>query len=291
MSDNADYWVDAGGKVFTFKFPATLDLNSQYNWTGPYFNLPRTGLDLAALKKMWAQFELRPLDAMATDKYPMEAIKCSGNTLDMLNVLFGEVEEARNAFLDKNAYPKDVPFWCQYPHGENQCFTIIVMSIPLLEDIPDPSHASVPRLKRMDIGKSDMMHSPSNARAAAMAGGGSGNDGEGSTQMNGHQHLSDLPDPLGLYTGFIAQFNLCDTKIVAPDVLPDASITTTTFADLCKGKCKAIDEAGDSGPSKKPVHVDDAADSAGEEVHEEEEEEDDLYGSMEDPKHMMDIED
>lgn len=46
---------------------------------------------------MRAQFEVRPLDASATHVYPEEAIKCSSSAIDMLNVLHGEVEDARNA--------------------------------------------------------------------------------------------------------------------------------------------------------------------------------------------------
>lgn len=46
---------------------------------------------------MRAQFEIRPLDADATDVYPKEAIKCSSTAIDMLNVLHGEAEDARNA--------------------------------------------------------------------------------------------------------------------------------------------------------------------------------------------------
>lgn len=118
MGDNAEYWVNDSRKAFTFKFPATIDLNSQYDRTGPYFNLPRTGvsmrlcstrvgtdpkyncciqLDLRALKKMQAQFEIRPLDIDAKDAFPEEAITCSSSVLDMLNVLHGEAEDARNA--------------------------------------------------------------------------------------------------------------------------------------------------------------------------------------------------
>jgi hypothetical protein len=54
-------------------------------------------LDLFALKRMRAQFEIRPLDADATDVYPEEAIRCSSTAIDMLNVLHGEAEDARNA--------------------------------------------------------------------------------------------------------------------------------------------------------------------------------------------------
>jgi hypothetical protein len=44
MGDNAKYWVNDSGNIFTFKFPATLDLEGQYDRSGPYFNLPRTGV-------------------------------------------------------------------------------------------------------------------------------------------------------------------------------------------------------------------------------------------------------
>ncbi|KAG2124102.1 hypothetical protein BD769DRAFT_1359057 [Suillus cothurnatus] len=116
MGDNAEYWVNDGGEPFTFKFPATLDLQGQFDRSGPYFNLPRTGvstwtsllalkinliihhqLDVVAIKKMRAQFEVRPLDNQARDTYPEEAIRCSSSAIDMLNVLHGEAEEVRNA--------------------------------------------------------------------------------------------------------------------------------------------------------------------------------------------------
>ncbi|KAG1733089.1 hypothetical protein EDD22DRAFT_852641 [Suillus occidentalis] len=86
MGDNAEYWVNDSSDIFTFKFPATLDLEEA----------PTTQLDLFALKRMRAQFEIRPLDADATDVYPEEAIRCSSTAIDMLNVLHGEAEDARN---------------------------------------------------------------------------------------------------------------------------------------------------------------------------------------------------
>jgi hypothetical protein len=46
---------------------------------------------------MRAQFEIHPLDIEGHDKYPEEAIKCSSAALDVLNVLHGEAEDARNA--------------------------------------------------------------------------------------------------------------------------------------------------------------------------------------------------
>jgi hypothetical protein len=54
-------------------------------------------LDLGALKKMRAQFEIRPLDSKLHSSFPEEAIRCSSSALDMLNVLHGEAEDARNA--------------------------------------------------------------------------------------------------------------------------------------------------------------------------------------------------
>jgi len=44
MGDNTEYWVNVSGEVFTFKFPATLNLEGKEDRSGPYFNLPRTGV-------------------------------------------------------------------------------------------------------------------------------------------------------------------------------------------------------------------------------------------------------
>jgi hypothetical protein len=44
MGDNMEYWVNNGGEAFTFKFPATLDLDGQHDRSGPYFNLPCMGV-------------------------------------------------------------------------------------------------------------------------------------------------------------------------------------------------------------------------------------------------------
>ncbi|KAG1849009.1 hypothetical protein F4604DRAFT_1528647, partial [Suillus subluteus] len=98
MSDNADYWVNDAGEPFTFKFPTTLDVEGQFDHSGPYFNLPHTGvsLDIVAIKKMRAQFEVCPLDIQAHDIYPEEAIRCSSSTIDMLNMLHSKAEDVRN---------------------------------------------------------------------------------------------------------------------------------------------------------------------------------------------------
>lgn len=52
MGDNAEYWVNATGEPFTFKFPATIDLEGQFDRTDPYFNLPRTGVSVKFLSLM-----------------------------------------------------------------------------------------------------------------------------------------------------------------------------------------------------------------------------------------------
>jgi hypothetical protein len=54
-------------------------------------------LDLGALKKMRGQFELRQLENQGSETFPEEAIKCSSAAIDLLNVLHGEAQEARNA--------------------------------------------------------------------------------------------------------------------------------------------------------------------------------------------------
>jgi hypothetical protein len=49
MGDNAEYWVNVVGEPFTFKFPVTIDLEGQFDHTGPYFNLPCTGVSMEFL--------------------------------------------------------------------------------------------------------------------------------------------------------------------------------------------------------------------------------------------------
>jgi hypothetical protein len=39
MPDNAEYFVNTKGELFSIVFPAELDFNGKYNRTGPYFNL------------------------------------------------------------------------------------------------------------------------------------------------------------------------------------------------------------------------------------------------------------
>ncbi|KAG1772159.1 hypothetical protein EDD22DRAFT_842525 [Suillus occidentalis] len=224
MGDNAEYWVNDSGEIFTFKFPGTLDLEGQYDRSGPYFNLPRTGLDLFALKRMRAQFEVRPLDVSATDVYPQEAIRCSSTALDMLNVLHGEAEDARNALLpNPSVYPRDVPFWRHYGDGDNKRLSLVLTTDALVQNIPDPSRSSMPRLKRSDIGKSDTMQSPcmsslpfshsitnvdvmhkakAKAKAVMMPGGSPGGS-EGSS---------------ALAHSLITQYHLEDALVVAPSV-------------------------------------------------------------------------
>ncbi|KAG2125251.1 hypothetical protein BD769DRAFT_1668981 [Suillus cothurnatus] len=199
MGDNAEYWVNDGGKAFTFKFPATVDLGGQFDCTGPYFNLPHTRLDLGMLKKMQAQFKICPLDTQAVGTFPEEAIKCSSSALDMLNVLHGEAEEARNAFLVPQLYPRDNPFWRSYGQGDNEHFSVVLTTDML-------------------IGKGDSMQSPSKAKATTMAGGPPGGGTLSAAATPLHPLLSDLPDPLGCYASLIRQYNLHYTIVVALNI-------------------------------------------------------------------------
>jgi hypothetical protein len=66
-------------------------------------------------------------------------------------------------------------------------------------------------------------------------------------------------------------------------VLPDATITATTFANDCKGTRKGIDDAGEGEPSKRQVCANDAADSPGEL----DDGDDDVNGSTEGARHSM----
>ncbi|KAG1800746.1 uncharacterized protein HD556DRAFT_1304762 [Suillus plorans] len=214
--------VNDSGELFTFKFPVTLD----------------TGLDLFALKKMCAQFEVCPLDVNATNLYPQEAIRCSSATMDMLNVLHGEVENTRNTLLPNPAmYLHNVPFWCRYTEAQNEQFSVILITDPLVQNIPDPSRSSVLHLKRGYIGKRDTMQSPSKAKAAVMAGGPPGGGGEGSsTAANRDDLLSALPDPLGQYAGLIMQHNLQNAVVVPPN--PSKYASNLTSGDVTMFECQ-----------------------------------------------------
>ncbi|KAG1762614.1 hypothetical protein EV702DRAFT_1206340 [Suillus placidus] len=165
---------------------------------------------------MRAQFEIRPLDSQLHSSFPEEAVKCSSSALDMLNVLHGEAEDARNALLAPNMHPRDNPFWRSIRVGPNERFSLVLTTDPLVGNMTDRS--PVPRLRRCDIGKGDSMRSPCKAKAAAM-GGGSPGGGQSSVQgVPAQALLSDLPDPLGRYSSLITQFNLHEATVVAPNI-------------------------------------------------------------------------
>ncbi|KAG2340444.1 hypothetical protein BDR05DRAFT_1002619 [Suillus weaverae] len=239
LGDNAEYWVNDAGEPFTFKFPATLDLEGQFDRSGEYFNLPHTGLDLGALKKMRAQFEVRPLDVQSGEIFPPEAITCSLCTMDMLNVVHGEAEDARNALIrSTDAYPRDAPFWWSFSFEGKDRLSLVVTSELLVQGTPDPAQASVPRLRRCDIGKgqnvqtrikSDHCHalivSMNSLGATAKSNAEGSNGGPPASETppvkplpGGTQRLSDLPDPLGHYSALILQYNLQECTVVAPNI-------------------------------------------------------------------------
>lgn len=102
------------------------------------------------------------------DIYPEEAIKCSSSAINMLNVLHGKVEEARDlckypvtlkpvketltiaTVLSSSVhYPRDMPFWHCYPEGEDERFSIVLTTDPLVQNT---AQSSIPRLKCGDIG-------------------------------------------------------------------------------------------------------------------------------------------
>ncbi|KAI5987254.1 hypothetical protein EDD15DRAFT_2199775 [Pisolithus albus] len=128
MRDGAEYWVKSSGDILHVTFPAKLDRTGQYERIGPYFNLPSTGLDIAALQKVRAQFELVPLDEHDT-QCPADAIKSSGDTLQLLFALFNEVESTRQKQdAVQNKQPSVIPFWRTYEPGSGDHYALVVIS-------------------------------------------------------------------------------------------------------------------------------------------------------------------
>ncbi|KIK33320.1 hypothetical protein CY34DRAFT_110674 [Suillus luteus UH-Slu-Lm8-n1] len=219
--------VSTANNPHPLRFLAILDLESQYDYSRPYFNLPHTGLDLFALKRMCTQFEVCPLDANTTDVYPKEAIKCSSTMIDMLNVLHGEAEDARNTLLlNTSVYPHDIPFWHQYTNGEEKRLSIVLTTDPLIQNIPNLSRSAMPQLKQSDIRKGDVKLSPCKSSYSYSSGGGEGSSAFTNSiytplmnlRFAGDDLLSSLPDPLGHYFRLITQYHLQDAVIVAPTV-------------------------------------------------------------------------
>ncbi|KAG1887494.1 uncharacterized protein F5891DRAFT_988195 [Suillus fuscotomentosus] len=214
---------------FTFKFPVRVNLVGQFNHTGPYSNLPHTGLDLGALKKMCAQFELRQLEEHESNEFPPEAIRCSVATMESFNVLHGEAEDAGNALLlGKAFYPQDMSFWRKYKEGGRKCLSTIMTTDPLVVNILDPSQSSMPHLRWSDIG--NMQESILCSRAVPQ--GVKDRDqvllmvrtigdlpwvltDAGDALTTEDNLLSDLPNPLGWYAGLVTQYNLQCSKVDA----------------------------------------------------------------------------
>ncbi|KAI6030201.1 hypothetical protein EDC04DRAFT_2572424 [Pisolithus marmoratus] len=94
VQDSAQYWVTTDNQLLHIKFPAKVDRTGQFERLGPYFNMASTGvsLDVLALQKARAQFELVPLDEKPDEGCLGAAIECSRAFFTTLFVFFDEVE-------------------------------------------------------------------------------------------------------------------------------------------------------------------------------------------------------
>ncbi|KAG2139778.1 hypothetical protein DEU56DRAFT_912045 [Suillus clintonianus] len=203
-------------------------------------------------KKVRAQFEVHPLKNNGNEKYLEEVMKCSSAAMDMLNILHGEAEDVRNAHTCA-VYPRGVPFWQHYPDADNECFSITLTTDPLVQNIPDPSHSSVLRLKHGDIGKGDSMYSPCKQPSHISY---------HSKLINSkllQPKLEQLLKPEGLLevevTHLPQQLMGTTSSQTCLKVLPVAFITASTMVNGLpdkKGKQKAMDE-GDNAHSAKKV--------------------------------------
>ncbi|KIK34072.1 hypothetical protein CY34DRAFT_110420 [Suillus luteus UH-Slu-Lm8-n1] len=169
-------------------------------------------------------------------------------------------------------YPWDIPFWRWYPSNENERFSIVVMTDPLVQNIPVPV---------------------SKAKAAVMTvgppGGGRSSARSTNTAPDGLQ-LADLPDPLGRYAVLITQYSLQECSVVASNICDGQGriigphqygsqlatgdvvmvecqlkfVTPAKFTNYfsnTKGKRKAVDEPEGSQISKRASEDDNKTDN------------------------------
>ncbi|KAI6004332.1 hypothetical protein EDC04DRAFT_2611660 [Pisolithus marmoratus] len=99
MHNSVHYWVMTNNQVLHVKFPAKVDHTGQYECLGPYFNMTSTGLDIQALQKARAQFELVALDDEADKNCPSTAITCSHSFFVAVFIFFDEVESRQPSDL------------------------------------------------------------------------------------------------------------------------------------------------------------------------------------------------
>ncbi|KAI6038783.1 hypothetical protein EDC04DRAFT_2569231 [Pisolithus marmoratus] len=95
MHDSVHYWVTTTNQVLHVKFPAKVDCTGQYEHLGPYFNMTSTGLDIQALQKARAQFELMAVDDKADKNCPSTAIACSHSFFAAVFIFFDKVESCQ----------------------------------------------------------------------------------------------------------------------------------------------------------------------------------------------------
>ncbi|KAH0827359.1 hypothetical protein J3R83DRAFT_4003 [Lanmaoa asiatica] len=215
MSDSAEYWATKDGTVMHLKFLAKLDLSGQFSKIGAYFNLGDSEIEIPALKKVKAQFELCPLDEEDM-MYPPEAIECSQFTHNAIITFCSEVEATRNKGIPPSKLPNVIPFY-QMLQCENH-YCLVVHTEPLFRDLPNPQASTVtPGMTLASLSEESTLMSPSKAKAAAAI----------QVKCTPAKPVAkrvpvwsifDMPDPAYRYKSLYDVCDLTEVKVMAPNV-------------------------------------------------------------------------
>jgi hypothetical protein len=140
---------------------------------------PQRG-DIAALAKLKAVFELKPLiqDIDNTDDIPNEAIGSSSMAMNIIQTFFAKVEAKRNeseckvSFLfitrrqlvtildvDESKRPAATPF--HRTDIVDDCYKFVVNTGPLFQNLPDPGKTPIRAMSMDDLKSTCMCYSPS----------------------------------------------------------------------------------------------------------------------------------
>ncbi|KAG6369070.1 hypothetical protein JVT61DRAFT_1874 [Boletus reticuloceps] len=134
MRDTADYWIKPNGEPFTIRFPAKVHRKGKFDRTGPYFNMTHTGLDIAALKRARAQFELTFLTQ--DDDCPAKSIRQSSNTLSTLMLIHARHDNTLPPAKRSENGVCITAFWHSYGISEGDYFSLVIITEPLFRHIP-----------------------------------------------------------------------------------------------------------------------------------------------------------
>jgi hypothetical protein len=187
-NDGALHFVDNNGETLQIGFPAYLDVRGKYARQGPYFNmetdhgvkvcthsyssiplylLVSNQSEMSSLKKMRAQFELKPLisNSFNFDDLPASAIESSALALNIFQMIFTEVESKRNESkcrqmshphtnqrhleIEPSKQPATTPFHRTYLTEDR--YSLVVSTQPLLRNVPDPGKTPIRGMSLKDL--------------------------------------------------------------------------------------------------------------------------------------------